>query len=541
MDFPARQESRKKTNRLSTGTSLPSLNVPVISPSDFLKSFHRINAFVSRGQRAAQMEHLKRARIQSIEDHQFVKAIKHLENAATQPRFVSEYTPLQPWKAIIGFLEEGTNQYFTMNLKDNLSPLNVVIQRSKGSVESFFSFKSLRPGPDIYDRRFKSSSFRIEGRFTRFREPSACLCVRAISDCTFAIMITFGEGPPAIDDEDPKLPVATMSQTQPTSFLVGSLEELFSNISTAPSISSVDSVKLNRSVCVMPKNYEVVDEHRKEVKMRKEENEVLKKDRVREQAERNQRREDARTQSKYISSILERKARFEQIWLGLIFFARATYEAHRRFVIDKTQSIFDTKKFLICFRLQKNYRRLHPVSREYTLKHRQKTYGRNHLRLLTMLSCFHMGRLIHDKLMDAMRQSRLINAPGRCTEKFYYRMSLIQQEWRQSKLMEKHFLLHLSHSWDFVLSQIIRKQEESRKKKRAKKKQSKRRYSIVSEPSKMRVIKEMMQAAIEKCREVNTKPEAKFKLTRLSSLLPRTEELKTTVKAFSRSEKQDNL
>ena len=204
------------TRAHSRQSVFPSL-APAIAPAEFIRSFEKIK-YTSKAQRLLQLDVLKKSRIQAIDDHSYTKAIRHLHNLATQPQFLSEYVVLHPWKAQVGFLEEGSSQYFTFALKGNLSPLHVVIQRSKGSVETYFSFNSLKPGPEIYDRKFKSSSFRIDGRFTYFREPSACLCVRALSDCTFAIMITFGESPPVVVEEDPKLQITMINKSRDNTF-----------------------------------------------------------------------------------------------------------------------------------------------------------------------------------------------------------------------------------------------------------------------------------------------------------------------------------
>lgn len=530
MSTPAIDISHKRNTLISSGSLFPPL-APVIAPSDFLRSFQKIK-YASKAQRTLQLDLLKKARIQSIDDHDFTKVIRHLENVAMQPQFLSEYVTLLPWKAQVGFLEEGASQYFTVTLKDNLSPLHVVIQRSKGNVETYFSYKSLKPGPDIYDRKFKGSAFKIEGRFNYFREPSACLCVQALSDCTFAIMITFGESPPAIAEEDAKLPIANIAKMHEKTFILSSLEELFSDLSTAPSTSSCDFVNLNRTIGVGPRGWTKAKKHRLEVKKRHFQAENERKELMLEQAERNNRRQEAQKEANLVTTILARKAKFEKMWLGFIYFARTTFEIHRRFQSDKQITVANTQRYLLTFRIQRNYHKSH--KNEADLPSRQLILLRNHVQLLYSVTCFHTSQQVFATLMGGLRESYFAYTPARLVEGFFRKIVLIQKEWRLAKTIDKHFTMHLSNSWDFLLSRILQKQEEDGKKKRKKvvKKLKKRKYSAIPQEYIAKMVAEAMAEAVARCREAN-KSSGKV-VVRLSRLLPKLTDLKNTVKLVSK-------
>lgn len=520
--------------RPTTSPSLPVLSTLIVSPSDFLRSFHKINHYVSLGQRAAQLDQLKRARIQSIAEEQYVRAIKHLENAATQPRFLSEYVTLQPWKVTVGFLEAGQMQYFTVSLKGNPSPLNIAIQKSRGLLESYFSYKSLKPGPDIYDLRFRTSNFKIEGKFTRFREVSACIGVRAISDCTFAIIVTFGEEPPAVEDEQ-KLQSVALNQTLPGSFGLETLEDLFDEISTAPSLSLVNHVQLNKQVLPAMRNFSQEKAHRQLVKSRQMINYQQRKERIREQAERNVRRLEAQKQAKYISSVLQRKAKFEQMWLGLIYFARASQEAYRRFELDKRQSSHDTKVFLACFRMQKSYKQTR--SKDLSMQQRQALQARNHLRLFAAVKNHHFSLSIQRKLFNIIRESRFVTVIAVKADCFGNRVALIQKRWRLAKAIDRQYLRFLSSRWDFVLGNFIAKQEENRKRKKSKKKTMRRSYTLLPDYAKMRIIRQLFEESVAKNRAAQSL--GKRISAQLCNFLPKMKEMRQVVKTYARSEGQE--
>lgn len=532
MSTPALDLPRKRSVLQSRSHLFPPL-APSLAPSDFLRSFHKIK-YASKAQRPLQLDLLKKARIQSLEDQDFTKVIRHLENVAMQPQFLNEYVALAPWKAQVGFLEEGTSQYFTVTMKDQMSPLHVVIQRSKGSVETYFSYKSLKPGPEIYDRKFKGSAFHIDGRFTYFREPSACLCVRALSDCTFAIMITFGESPPSLQEEDPKLPIAGLAKSHENTFILSSLEELFADISTAPSVSACDFVHLNKTISVLPRGWTRAKRHRMDVRKRHLQAENERKVTMLEQAERNQRREEAQKEANLVTKILGRKAKFEQMWLGLLYFARSTFEMHRRFREDKQTTDFNTKKYLATYRMQQNYRKSHKSEAELPL--RPIIHLRNHIKQLHSAACFYSAPLICSNLMQALRESYFVLTPVRLVEDFSKKIVRIQREWRLAKRLDQHFSLYLSHSWDFILTQVLQKQEEDakRKKKKTAKKLKKRKYSAIPQEYKEKTIAELMAEAVAKCREANRSSEKV--VVRLSRLLPKLGELKNTVKLVSKEQ-----
>lgn len=535
MDPGSRQGSRTRILRPTTSPSLPSLGPLTVSPADFLRSFNKINNYVSLAQRAVQLDQLKRARIQSIAEEKYVKAIKHLENAATQPRFLSEYVALQPWKVTMGFLEAGQLQYFMVSLKGNTSPLNAVIQKSRGVVESYFSYKSLKPGPDIYDFRFRGSSFKVEGKFTTFREVSACIGVRAISDCTFAIMITFGEEPPAAPEEDQKQQITAMNQTLPGTFALDALEDLFEDISTAPSLSLVNHVQLNKQILPNMRDFTLEKAHRRLVKSRQIENYQQRKERIREQAERNVRRLEAQRQGKYISSVLQRKAKFEKTWLGLIYFARASFEAYRRFELDKGKSIEDTKVFLACFRMQKSYRKAH--NEDFPINLRRILLARNHLRLFLMVKNHHFGEIIQHKLINVIKASKFVTIIGLKIDQFCARITRIQRKWRLAKAIDRQYFRFLSRRWDLILGHFIAKQEENRKRKKTKKKISRYSYSILPESAKIRIIRQLFADAVAKLRSVQTP--AKGIVARLCNFLPKMADMRQVVKIYARSEGQE--
>jgi len=532
MSAPALDIARKRSVIQSRGQLFPPL-APSLAPSDFLRSFQKIK-YVSKAQRTLQLDLLKRARIQSIDDQDFNKVIRHLENVAMQPQFLSEYVALTPWKAQVGFLEEGTSQYFTVAMKDKMSPLHVVIQRSKGSVETYFSYKSLKPGPEIYDRKFKGSAFHIDGRFTYFREPSACLCVHAVTDCTFAIMITFGESPPALQEEDPKLPIAAIGKVHENKFILSSLEELFGDISTAPSISACDFINLNRTVSVIPRGWTRAKRHRIDVRKRHLQAENARKEMMLEQAERNQRRDEAQKEANLVTTILARKAKFEQMWLGLLYFARSTFEMHRRYRDDKQTTESNTKKYLATYQIQHNYRNSHKTDAE--LRFRPLLHLRNHLKLLHSLTCFYSSPAVFSTLTQGLRESYFVLAPVRLVEEFSRKVVRIQREWRLAKRLDLQFSMHLSHSWDFILTQVLQKQEEDvkRKKKKVAKKLKKRKYSAIPQEYKAKTIAELMAEAVAKCREANRSSDKV--VVRLSRLLPKLGELKNTVKLVSKEQ-----
>ena len=302
-------------------------------------------------------------------------------------------------------------------------------------------------------------------------------------------------------------------------------------VSTAPSASTCDFISLNRSISVLARSFTRAKKHRLEVKNRHKATEIAQKNLVIEQAERNKRRIQAQKEGKMISLILLRKEKYEKMWLGLIFFAKITFEMHRKFDEEEKTTKENTKKYLATFKIQRNYHKIHKTDENFQL--RQLIYLRNHIKLVNSVYIFHYFSVIEGKLMSAMRDSCVRLAPSRHVDVFTKKMIKIQREWRLSKAIDRHFRMHVSQSWDFLLQKMLSKQDDSKKKKKkAVKRLKKRKYSAIPTEFKVKAIAELMTEAVNKCREANKGAEKV--VLRLSSVLPKLAQLKMTVKSMSK-------
>lgn len=471
--------------------SLPNIVPPAIEASEFLKTYDKLQKTHSRVMRAMRLEHLKRVRIKGVEEETFNHAIRHLEDIATQPRFMREYVELLPLTPVTGFVEANQGQYFVVTLSGLQSPLCLDVRKDKGNVACYFSYRSLKPGPKLYDFMFKGRTFRIHSKFSFFKDKKAYLC--AIPDTDTSITICIGFGPQHANDDGGVLaPRGSMqfsfddlSDEVPQEFVGRGILVLdHSRIGREAKDNSdelsrsVDFIEINKNVRVKTRSrLRAINEQRHaQVKERRaaHESEVLHK--AMNAVERHDTRKTALAQAQFITKVLQRKARFEAMWLSLIYFSQFSQQLHTRFVATKIAAVKNLRRSIACQKFQRMYRA--KFSKDFGIEVRMLALAKNHIRLglkMTQYFCaFSHRRTCLVYLRESYKQSHVAIA---LTHTFS-RIVMIQRNWREKHMLEQYYFRYLSDMWD----RIVGNEEERMRRKRGKKG---RRFIHIDESQKM--------------------------------------------------------
>lgn len=525
---PESLSTQESTFRFLKSLSLPNILPPSLPPADFLRAYNKLKNTRSVAMKALRMEHLKKVRIQAVEEGRFVKAIRHLEDVATMPRFRREYVELKAMKSVSGFLEAREMQYFVILLSGAASPLHIDVRRDKGTVTCFFSHKSLKPGPKIYDFSFKCRGFKVHSRFSYFKDAKAYLSVLPDQDTTVTLTIAFGRQSPLEIEEQlaaPRTSLVYSFQSSASSTPLPSRNPLFftslrpiKEHKVSQSLSqSVDFIEANKRLS--PKNRstdirEINQSRQIRAKFRRVELEETLRNRAVELNERAERRASATEAALCITAILRRKQRFERLWLRLIAFATHSRMLYARFLGCKFATLRNLRKSVTCQRFQKMYRgRFEP---QFAISVRQIALAAHHFRLFLRLSAYHTHEQVHQRifhcLLDTIDQGRVAIA---CLHTVS-RVVRIQRSWRQRRALEQHFFRHLLT----LLDRVIAEEEEHRGRKGSKAK----RFIHIDDSKKTEIVFKEMRKAKQRLRDYLSRP---FRVSaHLVSFLPKSSDLR---------------
>jgi len=525
---PEPLSTQESTFRLLKSLSLPNILPPSLPPADFLRAYSKLKNTRSAAMKALRMEHLKKVRIQAVDEGRFVKAIRHLEDVATMPRFRREYVELQAMKPASGFLEARETQYFVIMLSGAASPLHIDVRKDKGTATCFFSYKSLKPGPKIYDFSFKSRGFKIHSRFSFFKDAKAYLSVLPDQDTVITLTIAFGRQSPLEIEEQLAVPRASLvysiqssniSTPLPRNQLVFALSQPVRPAKEAThSLSqSVDFIEANKRLSTQNCSLDMreINENRHfQAKFRRAELEKDLKTRATELNERAERRASAVEESLCITAILRRKQRFEEMWLRLLAFATQSRLLYARFLGCKFATVRNLQKSMTCQRFQRVYRRKYEP--QFSLSVRQTALAVHHFLLFLRLSAYHTYEQVHKRifhcLLDTIDQGRVSIACLRTVS----RVLRIQRSWKQRRTMEQHYFRHLLALWDRVIAQ-----EEER---RGRKGDKARRFIHINDSQKTAIIFKEMENAKQRQKDYLSRP---FRASaHLISFLPKAADLR---------------
>ena len=538
---PESLSTQESTFRLLKSLSLPNILPPSLPPADFLKAYSKLQNTRSGVVKALRMEHLKKVRIQAVEELRFVKAIRHLEDVATMPRFMREYVELLHMRPVSGFLEAGEIQYFVIALNGAASPMHIDVRKDKGSAACFFSYKSLKPGPKIYDLSFRCRGYKIHSRFSFFKEAKAYLSVLPDQDTVITLTVSFGRQSPLEVEEQLAAPRSSLiysfqSSDSPTP--IPTRNQLIFTLSQAPRKDSRPSHSLSQSVDFIEVNKRLSPKYRPErireinenrmlrAKFIREELENSKKTRAVEQNERLERRAFAADEAQYISAVLKRKQRFEKQWLRLIAFTAYSNFIYTRFLGFKVAVLISLQKSISCQRFQRAYMR--KFSPEFPISVRLTALAGHHLTLFLRLSAYHTYEQVHKRILycilDTIDQGKVATACLRTVS----RVVRIQRNWRQKRALDQYFFRYLFSLWDRVVAE-----EEER---RGRKGEKAKRFIHIDESQKTEIVFKEMKKAKQKLRDYLSGPYRAS--AHLISFLPKASQLRVVLLKWLKSSRK---
>lgn len=477
--------------RVLQAQSLPEL---LVLPADFLRTYEKVKAGQSE-HRALRLEHLKRARFRTLDDSHFDKVLQKLEDVLTFPQFLKQYCDLKPWKPLGGLLEQGETQYFTIPLRGYPSPLGIEVSLRKGSVSCYFSYRSLKPGPEMYDFRFRPKSFKVYGRYSVFKEAKAVLCVLAESRTYITVSVNFGElndslctksfhgqeeGHRAPPVRMPSLPVSSLTPSNGRSVSPDFLSQ------------TVNFVDFNKRTLLRTRSQSRLlhIQRLQQAKERRAELYQANKEKAIDLVARVQRREEARAKGKFITGVLQRKERFERTWLTFVTFTAYSQLLRTRYFAYRIAALRRLKESFNCKIVQKAYRKRFPAGLD--IQARKMLLASGHLRFSLSLYRYHQRKTALIPLFSCLRDSYHNQKISLSIYLTLNRVVKIQRNFRLRKSMEKYYFSIIYDLWD----KVVREEEEKYMKSRAS-----RKFLHIPESEKLACIQIALQESKERHRD----------------------------------------
>ena len=498
--------------RVLQAQSLPEL---LVEPADFLRTYEKIKE--AEGEhRTLRLEHLKRARFHTIDDSHFDKALQKLEDVLSCPRYFKQYSELKPLKPVGGLLEPGEALYFNVQLRGYPSPLSIDVNLHKGSASCYFSYRSLKPGPDIYDFRFRAKSYKIYGRYSVFKEAKGVLCILAERNTHMTIAISFGEVNDSlttksfhVQEEGCRTPIVRMPSL-PAPSVTPSKDRSVSPDFLSQTVNFIDVNK--RTLLRTRSQTRILHRQRQQqVKERRAELYQASKNRAIDLVTRVQRREEAKAKGRFITEVMERKERFEKSWITFITFASYSQLLKVRFRAYRIAALRRLKESFNCKIVQRAYRKRFPG---LDIKARTMIYVAGHIQLSLAFVRFYQRKTALIPLFNCLRDSYKNQKISLSIFLTFNRIIKIQRNFRLKKYMEKYYFAIIYDLWD----KVVRDEEEKYMKARAH-----RKFLHIPESEKLTFIHLALQESKERHKEFHK--DGMRRARHLFSFLPKPMEL----------------
>lgn len=420
---------------------------------------------------------VKKKRTPKPED--FDQVMHKLSNVVKEKPFISDCLELKAGIVVSGFVPANTAQYFTIKLRDSEAPLSLVVKRTKGKIESYFSFTSLRPGPLMYDYRFIADHFEVFGKYSTFVEPNGCLGVLALSDARIQVSASFGQTKSQtviVQRLKPKprelkdVVEADLDRYRDNPILRSKLEEEVKHIllkrKTAMGQQAAEvrlfSAMSATDLCT---RQALREQRHTQTRERRRELEIAKKERVLQVLNRKETWLNAVKESQRIERFLTRKQAYEQVWFSLIHFAAMTEFLYARFRLSRISRMRVRLQYIMAFRIQNIYRLR--VRSTYNGSKPKLLWAYSHLLLLKSLGTHHIWPAHSHQTYLVLRESSNNSQIQHAFNDFFHIILKIQKSWRRKKNQESGYMGFLSEMWDREVNILIQRlKEKSRKKTR---------------------------------------------------------------------------
>jgi hypothetical protein len=402
-----------------------------------------------------------------------------LSNVVKEKPFISDCLELKAGSVVSGFVPANTAQYFTIKLRDSEAPLSLVVKRTKGKIESYFSFTSLRPGPLMYDFRFIADHFEVFGKYSTFVEPNGCLGVLALSDSRIQVSASFGQTKSQtviVQRLKPKprelkdVVEADLDRYRDNPILRSKLEEEVKHIllkrKTAMGQQAAE-VRLFSAMSAtdLGTRQALREQRQTQTRERRRELEIAKKERVLQVLNRKEAWLNAVKESQRIERFLTRKQAYEQVWFSLIHFAAMTEFLYARFRLSRLSRMRVRLQYIMAFRIQNIYRLR--VRSTYNGSKPKLLWAYSHLLLLKSLGTHHIWPAHSHQTYLVLRESSNNSQIQHAFNDFFHIILKIQKSWRRKKNQENGYMGFLSEMWDREVNILIQRlKEKSRKKTR---------------------------------------------------------------------------
>lgn len=409
----------------------------------------------------------------------FDQIMHKLSNVVKEKPFISDCLELKAGSVASGFVPAHTAQYFTIKLRDSEAPLSLSVKRTKGKIESYFSFTSLRPGPLMYDFRFIADHFEVFGKYSTFVEPQGCLGVLALSDARIQVVASFGKTKGEVltvhrlkskprDLKD--IVEADLDRYRDNPLLRTQLEEEVKHILSKRKAALGQQAAEVRLFSAMSATdlytrQALREQRHTQTRERRRELEAAKREKTLQLLHRKETWQSALKESQRIEQFLTRKQVYEQMWFSLIHFAGMTEFLYARFRLSRLSRMRVRLQYIMAFRIQNTYRTR--MRNTYKGRKPKLIWAHDHLLLLKSFDTHHYWPSHSHQTYLVLRESSSNAQIQHAFNSFFHIIVKIQKSWRRKKNQENGYLGFLGEMWDREVTILIQRlKEKSRKKTR---------------------------------------------------------------------------
>ena len=437
-----------------------------------------MNKLLSNSGISHKLDSIKKTMQSSLNKIKFEQILDNLESV-NEVRFIKARLELTEKHVERGFIDKDHSQYFEIKTKGLASPLLVVLETVKGSVEAFLSFSNAEPNRDWHDRRFRGTNMELHSKSNVFTDNKCYIAVHAKANSS--IEIQFMQNKPVVELKSSKFQSKSMSKSHDFGKEINELRESMElkqsfdlkvqGIKTKRKFNQrLNFISMNKTLASLSVNVHSFAQPSKltqkieDVKRRKVLISEEKTKRLRQNLMRRELKKQAEDQANEIHEMMMRKERMQQRWLNLVYFSIGFTSWASRLRSLKEAKISHQILRMKAYTIQKNFKlRFEP---RFPLNYRTLALARNNL---TMYGAVLVGCEIKkfvNVLQKCVQEIKKYQKVEKSFDKFSESWTLIKARWKFFVYKNHRRANQLLALWNKTASGLISKFSVKGKKKK---------------------------------------------------------------------------
>ena len=455
------------------------------------------------------LEYLKKSKISefSLADKEISTMLVHLDRISRNTMYGQKRVELSESEKLEVELLPQESQFVQVQTRDQVCPLNILIQKEHGLLEVYMSKKIKQPTKTINDEVFTSNHIIISDKSFFFTTQFVALNFTAIKETKFSVLIKFGKNVIKKEKHEIIAAIPNFQMTEKISLRheLKIVKRPAKNFIRMNLDTKIPGKALSNTQEFERKRLQVLEKHRQlQVEMQEKRRMYIKKHEI---------RLDAELRGQEILDVIKRKQNFERFWLTFSYLGNSLALLRKSLRETRKKKI---EGFIAANAARRIQYKFHQKIKNFSLTEiMMRSLFISSIYYKACTKCIHTQQ--NRKIISAIRESYVQKRVITSYSTYFKSLVLIQTIFRDYQITNQIRLQELDEIWTDTLAARLEKIHSYKKKTKKWKKKKFDQYNSITPEVKSKVISDylgrMKQEFLWKTSEYYGSDQHKKKLT----------------------------